>query len=266
MGQDDLIEALLPRLRRAGSAILERFRADTPVTIKKDSTPVTEADLESDRILRDSLKDLTPDIDIVSEESPSFAVRGKSFWIIDPLDGTKSFIAGSPNFAVNLALVEDGEVTVGFIHHPESETTFFARVGGGAFQVGTHSEPQPISCREVPVDEPLALVSEHHPGKEHDFCQKWIKKPRFRNIGSSLKYARIASGECDLAVRLSSLHFWDIAPAIPLIREAGGIFWLAQQPDAPPSYLQPPWKMPAFLASGSMDAKRLDQLQSAILN
>src|SRR5215470_14850761 len=135
MATNQTDEALLDQLRqvarRAGVEILKHYRSGAAARVKSDSSPVTEADVASERIIIEALRQLSPDIPIVSEEAASVAPteigparQGRRFWLVDPLDGTKEFLTGNGEFTVNIALIENDRPVLGVVHIPTMDVTY----------------------------------------------------------------------------------------------------------------------------------------------
>lgn len=222
MNPNTLLDDVIALARQAGDAILPWFRSEELVTEHKaDDSPVTNADIAANKVILKGLKALTPDIPILSEESghKPFAERRlwQVYWLVDPLDGTREFVGGSPDFAVNIALVVDNEPVLGVIHAPVSKDCYWAIKGQGVFKNG-----QSIHSRKPPTP-PLLAVSRHQ-------SLDWLKshlKPGFdftaRPFGSaSLKSCMVAEGAADAYVRIGPTGEWDTAASWAIVGEAGG--------------------------------------------
>ena len=133
------IHSLIRTAREAGDAILKIYRQDFKIYEKQDASPLTEADLASHRIIVDALRQLTPDIPVLSEEDADipFTERSQwsSYWLIDPLDGTKEFIKKNDEFTVNIALVKEHRPHIGVVYVPATGVTFYGEAGKGAFRI-----------------------------------------------------------------------------------------------------------------------------------
>ncbi|NBX25759.1 MAG: 3'(2'),5'-bisphosphate nucleotidase [Planctomycetes bacterium] len=220
-----VLECLISLTRRAGEAVLAVY--DRPegggIQVKADETPLTEADLASHRCLVDGLEGLVPGVPVVSEEDASSLMHRKStgrFWLIDPLDGTKEFIARNGEFTVNVALVQDGRPVLGLVHAPVLDELFVgssegARVHRGG---GVHA----ISVR-TPPSRPLRVVaSKSHMNQEtRDFIAA-LGSHTLVQAGSSLKFCRVAEGAADCYPRLGPTAEWDTAAAQAVVEGAGG--------------------------------------------
>lgn len=189
------------------------------VSIKKDDSPLTQADMVSNKVILEGLAKLSS-LPIISEETFDFEKpreHYEKFWLVDPLDGTKDFIARNGQFTVNIALVKDGKPILGVVAVPASGDLFYAESGKGAFQNSNQISCENISRKEIigadscfhSTDQTLAFFREH--GITH------IKK-----FGSSIKLCKIASGEIDIYPRLNGTKEWDTAAGHVILNEAGG--------------------------------------------
>ncbi|EJC63608.1 3'(2'),5'-bisphosphate nucleotidase CysQ [Rhizobium sp. 1AS11] len=222
----ELVEALVPVIRKAGGAALVLQDDHVAVRAKQDGSPVTSADLASNEILRAACMALFPAIPVVSEEdSLVFQARrdSDSVLVIDPLDGTKEFIKGRDEFAVNIALVENSHASAGLIYAPARDRLFFSYGGGFAFeQTGggqRRSLPRPFARRRHPI----ALVSRSHLDPRTKALLATLQPCNVEEIGSSLKFALVAAAEADFYLRLAPTMIWDCAAGQAIIEAAGGV-------------------------------------------
>jgi 3'(2'), 5'-bisphosphate nucleotidase len=211
----------------AGRAILEVYRRpDIEVVRKEDSSPLTEADLASHRVIRDALADLTPDIPLLSEESADvdFAVRSqwREYWLVDPLDGTKEFVNRNGEFTVNIALIRNFEPALGVVHVPVSGDTYSGIVGAGATRRPAAGDPEPIQVQR-PCASPVRVVgSRSHPNPRLAGFLRQLGDYRLLSMGSSLKFCLVADGRADFYPRLGPTSEWDTAAAHAVVLAAGG--------------------------------------------
>jgi 3'(2'), 5'-bisphosphate nucleotidase len=226
------LERLLPEVtelaRRAGAAILEVYNraGGYEVEDKSDSSPLTEADIASHEIIDRGLRALRPDLPILSEESSevAFAERRtwRTYWLVDPLDGTREFIKRNGEFTVNIALIEDGVPVLGVVHAPVIETDYFAARGSGAWkQVGTDA-PRAIHVCPLPADRVRVAGSRSHANERLAGFLDRLGPHELRPMGSSLKSCLVAEGEADLYPRLGPTSEWDTAAAQAVVEAAGG--------------------------------------------
>ena len=230
--------------RNAGKAILEVYaHADTiagnNIAHKADSSPLTEADLRAHHVIAGALQLLTPHIPIVSEEDEaSHAHRnaGGEFWIIDPLDGTKEFIARNGQFTVNIALVRQGEPVLGVVYAPVLDELFWSEPDlNSSAQTGasvnmralSHIQNQThvirVSTPQLQLGKPVrVLASRNHMNEQtHNFINA-LGAHELVQAGSSLKFCRIAQGLADCYPRLGPTCEWDTAAAQAVLEAAGG--------------------------------------------
>jgi 3'(2'), 5'-bisphosphate nucleotidase len=225
-----LMEPLTALVVKAGEAILSVNRAAMRVDGKQDGSPVTEADLAADRIIADGLAQLAGDIPTLSEErtqlaSPPF--HG-SFFLIDPLDGTKEFVAGRDEFTVNLALVTQGVPLLGIVSAPALGLLWRGIVGRGAervtFDGATIGAAEPVRTRKLPTQgEPwIAAVSRSHGDpKSEAFIDSRPNAVR-KTCGSAVKFGRIADGSADIYPRFGPTCEWDVGAGCAVVTAAGG--------------------------------------------
>jgi len=214
----------------AGQAILAVDRRAMKVEGKLDGSPVTEADLAADRIIGEGLARLIPDVPVLSEERvprsrPPY--RG-SFFLIDPLDGTKEFVAGRAEFTVNLALVTNGTPLLGIIGAPALGLLWRGLVGQGAERVSLTGAgagaAEPIHTRRAPKrGEPwIAAVSRSHGDARTEAFIAGRPGALREQLGSAVKFARLAEGAADIYPRLAPTSEWDVAAGCAIVTAAGG--------------------------------------------
>lgn len=225
-----LLQPLTDLVIQASAAILAVDREAMKVDGKQDGSPVTEADLAADRIIGEGLARLAPGIPAVSEERVHRATppyRG-SFFLIDPLDGTKEYVAGRNEFTVNLALVTDGSPLLGIIAAPALGLIWRGLVGCGAERLGATGDSgwpaEPIHTRNIaPAGAPwVAAVSRSHgDARTEAFIDGRPGAVRLK-LGSAVKFGRLAEGEADIYPRLAPTCEWDIAAGHAIVTAAGG--------------------------------------------
>ena len=222
-----LMQPLTDLVIRAGAAILAVNRGAMRVDGKLDGSPVTEADLAADRVIAEGLARLVPELPALSEERIGLAkppYQG-SFFLIDPLDGTKEFVAGRDEFTVNLALVTNGTPILGIIGAPALGLVWRGLVGRGAERLKTGDAlAEPIHTRSHPKrGEPwiVAVSRSHLDGRTEAFIAKRPGAVR-EVLGSALKFGRVAEGGADIYPRLAPTSEWDIAAGHAVVTAAGG--------------------------------------------
>ncbi|HEX9359919.1 MAG TPA: 3'(2'),5'-bisphosphate nucleotidase CysQ [Bradyrhizobium sp.] len=254
-----LIEPLTELVVRAGAAILAVNRPAMKVEGKLDGTPVTEADLAADRIIGEGLARLFPDIPALSEERAHLAKPpyGDSFFLIDPLDGTKEFVAGRAEFTINLALVTNGTPLLGIIAAPALGLVWRGLVGRGAERLGTEgSVPEPIHTRTLPKrgDPWIVAVSRSHADVRTETFIDGRPGAIRQVVGSAVKFGRVAEGKADIYPRLAPTSEWDVAAGHALVTAAGGKVTDAGGNDVQFGRGRKGFIVPEFIAWGDPDA------------
>jgi 3'(2'), 5'-bisphosphate nucleotidase len=225
-----LIEPLTDLVIRAGHAILAVDRTTLKVDGKTDGSPVTEADLAADRIIGAGLARLAPDIPSLSEERVQLAQLPyrDSFFLIDPLDGTKEFVAGRDEFTVNLALVTGGLPLLGIVAAPALGLIWRGIVGHGAERLtlrdGAAPRVEPIRTRPCPPrGQPwtVAVSRSHGDARTEAFIAARPGAVR-SELGSAVKFGRVAEGAVDIYPRMSPTCEWDVAAGHAVVTAAGG--------------------------------------------
>lgn len=222
--------------RRAGAAILEIYAGSFAVETKSDDSPLTAADMASHRLIVQGLRELTPDIPVLSEESKSldWSVRQtwERYWLVDPLDGTREFVKRNGEFTVNIALIDDHRSVLGVVLAPVSGELYVAALGQGAWLQAQTDDPwQRIRTRPL-GQPPLVAGSRSHGGVQGGVLQQLVGSDyQLVPLGSSLKFCLIARGAADVYLRLGLTSEWDTAAAQCVLDEAGGaVLDLAGQP------------------------------------
>lgn len=219
--------AVLDLARKAGEAILTVYETDFEVAEKSDQSPLTAADLAAHQTIVDGLGRLTPDVPILSEESRSIPWDTRrdwtTYWLVDPLDGTREFVKRNGEFTVNIALIEHGVPILGVVHVPVSGVSYTGRRGQGARK---HEPGQPPRAIEASAQRhtPLRVAgSRSHAG---DSLQRFLDNVGPHDIvsmGSSLKLCLVAEGSADIYPRLGPTSEWDTAAAQAVVEAAGGL-------------------------------------------
>ncbi|WDE11619.1 3'(2'),5'-bisphosphate nucleotidase CysQ [Thalassomonas haliotis] len=228
MGEDRLLDIALQSARLAGDEVMSYYRqGNFDTEIKGDESPVTSADLAANQVLMDRLKTLTPDIPIISEELDTEGLEQRKawskYWLLDPIDGTGEFIIGSGDFAVNIALIEDGWPSIGVIHAPDHCLTYYGQKNLGAFKdndQGSHqlqvAAYKPGQAVKVAISrrQELSLMAQYL-NKNFDFD--------YVALGScSLKNCLIAEGGADCYLRIGPTGEWDTGASQCILEQAGG--------------------------------------------
>jgi len=214
----------LPSVRRAGDVAMTRWKSVGQVVTKPDGSPVTAADFEINKLLCKGCEQLDADIPILSEENSGSlpAVDGPMF-VIDPIDGTKEFIAGRKDFTINIALIEKGIPTAGIIYAPAHRRLFFSEGMGRAFEEDRKGRRRQLAPLSKANRAPRIVVSRSHLDERTRLLLRKLASSSVRHLGSSLKFALIAAGEADFYPRLSPTMIWDCAAGQALIGAVGGV-------------------------------------------
>lgn len=210
----------------AGEAIMDVYRRPLEIERKPDGSPVTEADRAAEDIIAAGLARAFPDITCVAEEASSAGVvppPSREFFLVDPLDGTREFVARNPDFTVNIALVRDGVPVVGVVHAPARGSLHGGRPGEAFRMVAgaeTTREPIAVSPSAMPL---RVLASRSHRDTATDDFLARMPGAEVTSIGSSLKFCLIAEGAADLYPRFGPTMEWDTAAGDAVLRAAGGM-------------------------------------------
>lgn len=251
----ELIVALADLAVEAGAAIMKIYESDFAVKSKGENDPVTEADVAAEAIIIAGLKELTPDIPIVAEElaaagqlPPGNPAAWSSFWLVDPLDGTKEFIKRNGEFTVNIALIEEGIPVLGVVHTPAKGWTHTGHGLGTARVQKQGLPPQAIKVRPVPPGGLTVVASRSHRDKATDEFLADYPVAQMTPAGSSLKFCLVAEGLADLYPRLGPTMEWDTAAGHAVVLSAGGTVTTLE--GAALSYGKPEFRNPKFIVRG----------------
>lgn len=223
----NLRTAVVRIVRSAGEAILEIYRSATIETRSKaDDSPLTAADLASHRLIVESLASLTPELPVLSEESVAHPFeerrRWPAYWLIDPLDGTREFLARNGEFTVNVALIIGHEPVLGVVGVPVRDVIYTGIPGRGAARIDGEAPPRPITTRRPPAS-PLRVVgSRSHRGDSLEAFLARVGPHELVPVGSALKFCILAEGGADVYPRLGPTSEWDTAAAQGVLVAAGG--------------------------------------------
>ena len=241
---------------RAAQAIRD-WAGNAPVRSKADGSPVTAADQAAEDVICEGLVSFAPHVPIISEEQaaserPPLSAEAVYF-LVDPLDGTREFIAGRDDYTVNIALLQGGAPILGIIVAPALGLTWRGIVGRGADRIaaadGKSAAPQPIRTRPRSPQELVALASRSHLDGRTAAYLDGLPQAKIVQCGSSIKFCRIAEGAADLYPRFAPTHDWDIAAGHAILKAAGGA--VTAHDGSPLVYGSADLLIPAFLASGT---------------
>jgi 3'(2'), 5'-bisphosphate nucleotidase len=252
-----LLPHLLSAAIDAGRAICDIYSRGFEVQRKQDASPVTEADHAAEAIILERLALAAPGIPVVAEEEVAagrIPTVGDRFFLVDPLDGTREFVARRGDFTVNIALIENGEPVLGVVYAPANSKLFAGDVASrNAFRTAQRTEKtelaprEAIHVRDVPAQGITAVASRSHRTPETDAFLLKAKVKDLVSVGSSLKFGLVAAGEADLYPRLGPTMEWDTAAGHAVLAAAGGK--VATLDGTPLRYGKPGFRNPSFIAS-----------------
>ena len=244
--------ALIELALAAGEQILAVYATDFQASRKADNSPVTEADLRADAVIREGLARAFPGVTVFSEESlPETVTAVETFFLVDPLDGTKEFLSRNGEFTVNIALVSGGRPLAGVVYAPALGELFHGREGEGAWQRAPGGADRELRTTRASANTPLRVIgSRSHGGDEMAHWLAQLRTPHTLVVaGSSLKFCRLAQGQADAYPRLGPTCQWDTAAGQAVLRAAGGIVLSAGGAELRYG-TDRPWLNPHFLALG----------------
>lgn len=225
MNPQDLVGGVRSIAVAAAQAILEVYEQDFEVSRKDDRSPLTQADLAAHHIIVAGLRELTPDLPILTEESAAVAWDERRewsrYWLVDPLDGTREFVKRNGEFTVNIALIDEERPVLGVVQAPVSGEIAWAWHGGGAWIETRDGEVSRCQTRKRGATLVVA-GSRSHGDPRLNAMLDGLGAHELVPLGSSLKFLRIAAGDADLYVRLGPTSEWDTAAAQCVLVEAGG--------------------------------------------
>ncbi len=245
MTDDTELPALLPRVhdiaREAGAAILQIYAGDAfDIERKADHSPLTAADTVAHETILAGLRALPGDYPVLSEESAEVPYSERrhwhTYWLVDPLDGTREFIKRNGEFTVNIALVRDGVPVLGVVYAPVLDRLYYGSAADGAFRRDGGASAHPIHVRERAADPIRVAGSRSHANERMSAYLDCLGSHELRPMGSSLKSCLVAEGEADLYPRLGPTSEWDTAAAQAVVEAAGG--WVVDAANRPLRYNQ----------------------------
>lgn len=207
---------------------MQVYARDFRVDEKADSSPLTDADLRSQKVILAGLGDLTPGVPVLAEEAEAAEVafeersRWTQYWLVDPLDGTREFVSRNPEFTVNIALVREHRPVLGVVHVPAQLLDYDACEGAGAFRQAANSPREQIRVSPKAASPVRVVGSKSHRGDSLDGLLARLGPHELKPVGSSLKLCLVAEGAADFYPRLGPTMEWDIAAAQAVLECAGG--------------------------------------------
>jgi 3'(2'), 5'-bisphosphate nucleotidase len=223
---DNWLEFTTDLALAAGQAIMEIYDSPFEVRKKLDKSPLTAADIAAHDLIVRELGRLTPELPVLSEESPAIEFSERHgwdcYWLIDPLDGTREFVKRNGEFTVNIALIREHEPILGVVYAPVLEVLYYGRRQGGAWKRERTGEPKSIRTRKVPADKIYVAGSRSHSDRRMEEYLTRVGPHEVIGMGSSLKACLVAEGKADLYPRFGPTSEWDTAAAQCVVEEAGG--------------------------------------------
>ena len=244
----NIVENLLDTFLEAGMVAKKISDRGVKITIKKDNTPVTDGDIAVDKILRNKISNLTPNIPIISEETVNLEKKNenKTFWLIDPIDGTRQYIKKSAEYTLNAALIIDLNPMLGVIYSPYYDRLFFSYGKDSAFEINK-GKKLILNCRKK-NKEIIGLTNSDITPKEVMDIYKKYKVSNTIKMSSSLKFCVIAAGEADIYAAKARALEWDIAAGHAILESAGGSVTTHDQKQI--FYNKENYKNPPIVAKG----------------
>jgi len=219
-----LLEALVVATRAAGAEILKLVEAGFEIETKSDESPVTICDRAAEHIILRALAEAAPGVPVIAEEEVAagrIPAHGDTYFLVDPLDGTKEFVRGGDDYTVNIGLIVGGSPMLGVVYQPAIDKLWAGIVGNGAF-AEEHGERRTIACRPL-GDQRAAVASKSHFNQSTaDYLAEAIGLCEHVSVGSSLKFCIVAEGKADIYPRLSPTSEWDTAAGHAVLLAAGG--------------------------------------------
>ncbi len=218
-----ITEALIDTFLEAGNIAKKISERGVKITIKADKSPVTDGDLEVDRILTNKIKNLTADIPIISEERVNLENISKNatFWLIDPIDGTKDYIKKGGEYTLNAALIINFNLAIGVVYAPAKDRLFFSYGKNCAFEINGGKKTI-LNCSKKNINEIIGLANSNETPDEILNIYKKHKVSKVIKMSSSLKFCTLAAGEADIYAAKARAFEWDIAAGHAILEHAGG--------------------------------------------
>jgi 3'(2'), 5'-bisphosphate nucleotidase len=253
-----LLDEIAEAAREAGDAILSIVRRGFEVEAKRDSSPVTEADRAAELIILAALARVAPGVPVIAEEEAAagrIPAHDDTYFLVDPLDGTKEFVRGGDDYTVNIGLIEGGNPVLGMVFAPATGRLHGGLVGSGAWVDEGRGRSQIRTRRRG--EQLAAVASKSHLNQSTiDYLNTAVGMCDYVAVGSSLKFCIVAEGEADIYPRASPTREWDTAAGHAILLAAGG---LVDGPDGMPlRYGKRAFINRAFVATAGWKPPRLD--------
>ncbi|QNM83955.1 3'(2'),5'-bisphosphate nucleotidase CysQ [Sphingomonas sabuli] len=218
-----LLDACILAARAAGAEILKLVAAGFEVETKGDQSPVTICDRAAERIILKALAEAAPGVPVIAEEEVAagrIPAHGETYFLVDPLDGTKEFVRGGDDYTVNIGLIENATPTLGVVYQPATGSLWAGREGEAFVERGGRRESIRARERGTALD---AVASKSHLTQATvDYLQQAVGECDYVSVGSSLKFCIVAEGKADIYPRLAPTSEWDTAAGHAVLLAAGG--------------------------------------------
>ena len=219
-----LIKKLIPIFYKAGSKSIQCAKK-LKIFTKDDGTPVSNGDLEVDKILQKFLKKISPEIEVVSEETINNTKikKRQTFWLVDPIDGTSSYIKGGSEYTINAGLIINQKPVAGIIYAPKKKRLFYSFGKNKAYEIFDKKKKIKLDCSKIKKRDKIALTNSSKPSEIIRRILKKYKINHFVSMRSSLKFCMIASSEFDFYTARARAREWDYAAGHAIAEGAGAI-------------------------------------------
>jgi 3'(2'), 5'-bisphosphate nucleotidase len=224
MGEQAVLEACVVAARAAGAEILQLVAAGFEVEVKSDLSPVTVCDRAAEAIILAALEQAAPGVPVIAEEEVAagrIPAHGQTYFLVDPLDGTKEFVRGGDDYTVNIGLIVDGTPRLGVVYQPALDRLHLGLVGMGAWLEESGART-PIATRPLGAAREAVASKSHFNQATADYLDRAIGACEHVSVGSSLKFCIVAEGRADIYPRLSPTSEWDTAAGHAVLVAAGG--------------------------------------------
>ena len=259
MDRAALLESCVAAAREAGAEILKLVAAGYEVETKSDLSPVTICDRAAEAIILRALASAAPGVPVIAEEEVAegrIPAHGDTYFLVDPLDGTKEFVRGGDDYTVNIGLIEGGVPKLGVVYQPARDRLWAGVVGDGAF-LEDLSGRIPIATRPLGSERAAVASKSHFNQATADYLDQALGACGYVAIGSSLKFCIVAEGRADIYPRLSPTSEWDTAAGHAILLAAGG---RVDGPDGSPlAYGKPAFLNRGFCATAGWQAPAIGQ-------
>jgi 3'(2'), 5'-bisphosphate nucleotidase len=249
-----LLEALVVAARAAGAEILKLVEAGFEIETKHDESPVTVCDRAAEHIILEFIRQAAPGVPVIAEEEVAagrIPEHGDTYFLVDPLDGTKEFVRGGEDYTVNIGLIAGGKPILGVVYQPACDKLWAGLVGEGAF-LEAEGERKPIHCRPLGEQRAAVASKSHFTQSTADYLAEAIGLCDHVSVGSSLKFCIVAEGKADIYPRLSPTSEWDTAAGHAVLLAAGGR--VDGLDGTPLKYGKKAFLNPGFCATAGWDA------------